>query len=107
MMFIAGVTVDTQALEIFTVDNDIGDRLMVFPYDADGNVLTRKTRAGQTIGFAYDTLNRLKTKSPPPPATAVNYGYDLNNRLTGVSDGSAAIPAAVPPSASYRPTPRG
>jgi RHS repeat-associated protein len=28
----------------------------------------------------------------------VNYGYDLNNRLTGVSDGSAAIPAAVPPS---------
>jgi len=28
----------------------------------------------------------------------VNYGYDLNNRLTSVSDGSAAIPAAVPPS---------
>ena len=28
----------------------------------------------------------------------MNYGYDLNNRLTSVSDGSAAIPAAVPPS---------
>ena len=38
MMFVAGVTVDTKAREIFTVDNDIGDRLMVFPYDADGNV---------------------------------------------------------------------
>ena len=67
-------------------------------YDADSNVLTRKTRAGDTIGFSYDTLNRLKTKTPPSPATAVNYGYDLNNRLTRVGDGSAAIPAAVPPS---------
>lgn len=70
----------------------------VLTYDADSNVLSRKTRAGQTIGFTYDTLNRLKTKTPPSPATAVNYGYDLNNRLTSVSDGSAAIPAAVPPS---------
>jgi RHS repeat-associated protein len=67
-------------------------------YDADNNVLTRKTRAGDTIGFAYDTLNRLKTKTPPSPATAVNYSYDLNNRLTSVIDGSAAITAAVPPS---------
>ena len=38
MMFIAGVTVDPKAQEIYTVDNDIGDRMMVFPYDADGNV---------------------------------------------------------------------
>src|SRR6266851_1165896 len=70
----------------------------VLTYDADSNVLSRKTRAGQTFGFSYDTLNRLKTKTPPSPTTAVNYGYDLNNRLTSVSDGSAAIPAAVPPS---------
>src|SRR6266851_9064755 len=70
----------------------------VLTYNADSNVLSRKTRAGQTIGFSYDTLNRLITKSPPSPATAVNYGYDLNNRLTSVSDGSAAVPAAVPPS---------
>jgi YD repeat-containing protein len=69
-----------------------------FTYDADSNVLSRKTRAGQTIGFSYDTLNRLIIKTPPSPATAVNYGYDLNSRLTSVSDGSAAIPAAVPPS---------
>jgi len=38
MMFIAAVTVDPEAKEIYTVDNDIGDRMMVFPYDADGNV---------------------------------------------------------------------
>jgi DNA-binding beta-propeller fold protein YncE len=38
MMFIAAVAVDPRAQEIYTVDNDIGDRLMVFPYDANGNV---------------------------------------------------------------------
>ncbi len=40
----------------------------VLTYDADSNVSTRKTRANQTIGFTYDTLNRLKTKTPPAPA---------------------------------------
>src|SRR6266481_2758841 len=69
----------------------------VLTYDADSNVLTRKTRAGQTIGFTYDTLNRLKTKTPPSPAPVVSYAYDLTGRLTGVSDTSAAIAAAVPP----------
>jgi YD repeat-containing protein len=67
-------------------------------YDADSNVLTRKTRANQAIGFAYDTLNRLITKTPPSPAPVVSYRYDLGNRLMGVSDTSAAIAAAVPPS---------
>jgi RHS repeat-associated protein len=67
-------------------------------YDADGNVLTRKTRANQTVSFAYDTLNRLITKTPPSPAPVVSYRYDLAGRLTGVSDTSAAIAAAVPPS---------
>jgi YD repeat-containing protein len=49
----------------------------VLGYDADGNVLTRQTRAGQIISFAYDTLNRLTTKTPPSPAAVVSYGYDL------------------------------
>src|SRR5450756_968333 len=62
------------------------------------SALTRKTRANQTISYAYDTLNRLTTKTPPSPATAVNYGYDLNNHITSVGDGGAAIAAAVPPS---------
>lgn len=38
MMFIAAVTVDPARHEIYTVDNDIGDRMMVFTYDANGNV---------------------------------------------------------------------
>jgi DNA-binding beta-propeller fold protein YncE len=42
MMFIAAVTVDPQAQEIYTVDNDIGDRMLVFPYDADGNVKPKR-----------------------------------------------------------------
>ena len=66
-------------------------------YDADNNVLSRKNRSGATISFAYDTLNRLKTKTPPSPAPVVSYAYDLAGRLTSVSDTSAAITAAVPP----------
>ncbi len=42
MMFIAAVTLDRAKQEIYTVDNDIGDRLMVFPYDADGNVKPKR-----------------------------------------------------------------
>ena len=70
----------------------------VLTYDADSNPLTRKTRANQTIAFAYDTLNRLKTKTPPSPAAVVSYGYDLAGRLTTIGDTSAAVTAAVPPS---------
>jgi DNA-binding beta-propeller fold protein YncE len=42
MMFIAAVTVDPEAQEIYTVDNDIGDRMMVFPYEASGNVKPKR-----------------------------------------------------------------
>jgi len=70
-------------------------------YDADSNVTSRKTRAGDTIAFSYDTLNRLATKTPPAPAAVVSYRYDLARRLTGVSDTSAAIAAAVPPPVDY------
>lgn len=37
MMFIAGVALDPAHREVFAVNNDIGDRMEVFPYDADGN----------------------------------------------------------------------
>lgn len=67
-------------------------------YDADDNVLTRTTRAGQTISFAYDTLNRLVTKTPPSPSPVVTYSYDLAGRATGARDTSAAIASVVPPS---------
>jgi YD repeat-containing protein len=72
-----------------------------FTYDADGNVLTRQTRAGATITFSYDTLNRLSRKTPPAPAPVVSYIYDLASRLIGVSDTSGAIAAPSGGSASY------
>jgi DNA-binding beta-propeller fold protein YncE len=42
MMFVAAVTIDRERQEIYSVDNDIGDRMMVFPYDADGNVKPKR-----------------------------------------------------------------
>ncbi len=38
MMFVAGAAVDPTRREVYAVDNDIGDRMMVFPYGAEGNV---------------------------------------------------------------------
>src|SRR5215471_682774 len=37
MMFIAGVAMDPVSREVYTVDNDIGDRMLVFPYEGEGN----------------------------------------------------------------------
>src|SRR5262245_5185172 len=42
MMFIAAVTIDRERQEIYSVDNDIGDRMMVFPYDANGNMKPKR-----------------------------------------------------------------
>jgi RHS repeat-associated protein len=55
-------------------------------------VLSRKTRAGQTVAFTYDTLNRLSTKAAPSEPT-VTYAYDLAGRPLGFSDNSAGITA--------------
>ena len=75
-----------------------GGSTETFTYDADSNVLSRKTRANGTITFTYDTLNRLATKTPPSPAPVVSYRYDLAGRLTSVSDTSAPVNPALPPS---------
>ncbi len=42
MMFIAGVALDPVNREVYTVNNDIGDRLEVFPYDVEGNVRPKR-----------------------------------------------------------------
>jgi len=79
-------------------------------YDADSNIVAKVTRGGSTIAYAYDTLNRVcsKTIAATPlacggssgnPTTA--YAYDLAGRTTGVSDNSAAIPVPSGASASY------
>jgi RHS repeat-associated protein len=60
-------------------------------YDANGNVTSRGTRLGQTIAYAYDTLNRVITKTPPSPGPVASYTYDLAGRMTSASDTSAPI----------------
>jgi len=56
MMFVAGVALDPADHEIFTVDNDIGDRMMSFPYDAEGNVKPKRLLSVPhgSWGLSYD-----------------------------------------------------
>lgn len=42
MMFVAGVALDAAHREAFAVNNDIGDRMEVFPYGAQGNVKPKR-----------------------------------------------------------------
>jgi len=42
MMFVAGVALDPRNHELFAVNNDIGDRMEVFPYDAEGNIRPKR-----------------------------------------------------------------
>jgi YD repeat-containing protein len=68
----------------------------VLVYDADSNVLSRQTRAGATISYTYDTLNRLSTKAAPSEPS-VTYSYDLANHPVGFVDNSATmvVPSTV------------
>ena len=72
MMFIAGVAVDPVNRDVYTVDNDIGDRMMVLPYDAQGNVKPKRVlfvphgswgislnRARDEIAIAVEHINSL------------------------------------------------
>jgi RHS repeat-associated protein len=57
-------------------------------YDASSNVTSRRLRDGQTIGYTYDNLNRLTTKTLPSPEAATTYTYDLLGRnLTMAQNG--------------------
>ena len=64
----------------------------VLIYDADSNVLSRQTRAGATISYTYDNLNRLSTKTAPSEPTVI-YSYDLAGHPLGFADNSASMVA--------------
>jgi len=78
MMFIAAVTVDPQRQEIYTVDNDIGDRMMVFKYDANGNV--KPIRAldvpHQAWGLSINPVRKEIAVSVEGPRQIVIYKQD-------------------------------
>jgi RHS repeat-associated protein len=54
-------------------------------FDANGNMVYRRTRDGQVINFTYDKLNRLSLKNLPGSEPDVTYAYDNLGRLTSAS----------------------
>jgi RHS repeat-associated protein len=60
-------------------------------YDANGNVISRRLRDGQTLTYDYDALNRVTFDHNPKTNVAevdVGYSYDLLDRLTSAGDGN-------------------
>lgn len=58
-------------------------------YDANGNIVSRRLRDGQVIGYSYDGLNRLTFKDIPNAVIHeydVSYAYDNLGRLTRATD---------------------
>ncbi len=80
MMFIAGVAVDPDAREVYTVDNDIGDRLLVFPYDADGNVKPKRVLSvpHQAWGVSINPARKEIAVSVEGPREIVIYKQDAS-----------------------------
>ena len=54
--FVAGVAMDPAHRELFTVNNDVEDRMVVFDYDARGNVKPKRLLyvPHQSWGIAFD-----------------------------------------------------
>lgn len=81
MMFIAGVAVDPEAKEVYTVDNDIGDRMMVFPYDTDGNRKPARVLnvPHQAWGVSINPVRKEVAISVEGPRQIVVYRQDAKN----------------------------
>ncbi len=62
----------------------------VTQYDNDNNALTRVNRAGSTLTYTYDALDRMWTKAVPAigsiAANTVTWTYDLANKVTQIGD---------------------
>jgi YD repeat-containing protein len=62
----------------------------VTSYDSDSNALTHVNRAGQSLTYTFDKLDRMATKAVPAagaiPANALTWTYDLINEVTNLSD---------------------
>jgi RHS repeat-associated protein len=57
-------------------------------YDANGNLLRKRVRSGETIDMVYDELNRVTSRGPTVPTTGFpteTYVYDLASRLLTLS----------------------
>lgn len=60
--------------------------------DANANIVSRRLRDGQAIGYSYDALNRLVSVDRPntaPNERDLGFSYDLLGRLVGATHGTA------------------
>jgi len=70
-----------------------------YGYDENGNRTSLRKRDGATLGYDYDPLNRLKSKTVPASATgapgySVSYGYDIRGLQTSATFDSATANGA-------------
>jgi DNA-binding beta-propeller fold protein YncE len=75
MMFVAGISLDTENREVFAVNNDIGDRMEVFPYDTEGNVKPKRVLSVPhgAWGVAFNPARKEVAVSIEHPNTVVVY----------------------------------
>jgi YD repeat-containing protein len=71
-----------------------------YGYDAASNRTSLRKRDGVTIGYAYDNLNRVTTKSVPAsasgaPGYGVHFGYDVRGLQLYARFGSASGPGVT------------
>src|SRR5262249_23547764 len=125
MMFVAAVTVDPKRQEIYTVDNDIGDRMMVFPYDANGNIKPSRAlsvphqawgrstnRRGEGMGGAVEgpreiAINKRNAKNADPPVRIIRGPKTGLGDPHGVYYGASEIVVANHGNQNGRYTPPG
>ena len=75
MMFVAGISLDPADREIFAVNNDIGDRMEVFPYDGEGNIKPKRVLSVPhgAWGVAFNPMRSEVAVSVEHPNTIVVY----------------------------------
>ena len=60
-------------------------------YDANGNIIQRRLRDGQIIGYVYDNMDRVIAKDRPGGETDTSYTYDLVGALQTATEGSKTV----------------
>jgi len=75
MMFVAGISLDTADREVFAVNNDIGDRMEVFPYGVEGNIKPTRVLSVPhgAWGVAFNPVRKEVAVSIEHPNTVVVY----------------------------------
>ena len=75
MMFVAGISLDTANREVFAVNNDIGDRMEVFPYGVEGNIKPTRVLSVPhgAWGVAFNSVRKEVAVSIEHPNTVVVY----------------------------------